>query len=323
MSTELRAVVDCGTNSTRLWLCPDPTRPPQRLEQVTRLGRGVDANGHLDDQALAATLDVVAGYAARWHEAGVSDGEVAVIATSAVRDATDRQRFFDGVQNRTGVLPVVLTGRQEALASFAGATGAVETRGPVLVVDVGGGSTELVLGSTGVIETNESRLDIAAVSTQLGTVRLTERHLHDDPPTPHQVETARHAATSILTDGLERLGIEVPVAIPPATDLVAVAGTATTLAGLTLGSDDPRALHGHQMDAATLHDLAQRLLAASSKDRLDFGPMSPGRADVIAAGALILDVVVSLVAARTVIVSVADVLDGAAASWPLASDELP
>lgn len=307
--TGVRGVVDCGTNSTRLWLRPDPARPPRRREQVTRLGRGVDANGHLDDEALADTMAVVDGYAAEWRRHGVSDREVAIVATSAVRDAADRERFFDGIAGVAGVTPVVLTGEQEAAASFVGATTALAIEGPVLVVDIGGGSTELVLGTAGRAD------DLRVVSTQLGTVRLTERHLHEDPPTEHEVETARHAAATIVADGLEEIGVALPARASVAT-VVAVAGTATTLAGMDTGSTRPQSWHGHVLDTGRLDELAASLLALPAARRDELGPLAPGRADVIAAGALILATVAHQAAAPTLTVSVADVMDGVAALWP-------
>ncbi len=297
------AVVDCGSNSTRLWLSP-AGGPPDRREEVTRLGRGVDATGHLDDDRLDHCLAVVTGYARLWRDAGVDDAEVAVIATSAVRDATDRDRFFDGIRRVAGVDARVLTGEQEAMASFRGATSALDLPGPVLMVDIGGGSTELVAGGDAGLP--------RATSQQLGTVRLTERHLASDPPTAAQVAAARHDAGGVLADGLATIGLAVPAADPAVRSVVAVAGTATTLAALDAGTDDVAGLHGHRLTAAAVHDLALDLLARTVQERLSLGPLAPGRADVIAAGGLILATLVDLVAADHVVVSVADVLDGVA-----------
>ncbi len=309
----VRAVVDCGSNSTRLWLRPDPTQPPRRRERVTRLGQGVDATGRLDDAALARTLAVVEGYAHEWAAAGVTAGEVVVIATSAVRDADDRDRYVDAVVELTGVTPVVLAGDREAAASFVGATRELAPGDPgtqVVVVDIGGGSTELVTGRPG------STDGLRATSSQLGTVRLTERCLPSDPPTPDEVADARDTATRILADGV------VPLDLDPQrpVDVIAVAGTAATLAGLDIGDGEDSEVdqvHGHVMTAATLSDLAATLAARSAAERLEVGPMDPGRADVIAAGAIILDVVVDLLDADGVTVSLHDVMDGVAALWPM------
>lgn len=310
----VRAVVDCGSNSTRLWLRPDPDEPPRHREQVTRLGQGVDATGRLDDDALERTLAVVTSYAREWRAAGVSADEVVVIATSAVRDAANRDRYVDAVVAETGVTPVVLTGDQEAAASFVGATSGrsyPDADTQVVVVDIGGGSTELVTGSPGSTEELRGR------SSQVGTVRLTERTLASDPPTPAEVAAARAAATDVLAPVLEVLDLDVrrPVAV------IAVAGTAATLAALDVGIavHDPAAMariDGHWMPAATISQLAVDLAARSAEERLELGPMDSGRADVIAAGAIILEVVVDLLDADGVTVSLRDVMDGVAALWP-------
>ncbi len=299
-----RAVVDCGSNSTRLWLAVDDGQPI-RLAQVTRLGRGVDATGQLDDERLDHCLAVVADYASRWREAGVDDAEVAVIATSAVRDARDRERFFAGIRRVAGVDARVLAGDDEAVASWTGATTSLAPEPPVLLVDIGGGSTELATGGP-------SRDVPRTTSQQLGTVRLTERFLHDDPPTVDQVAAARHEAGLVLADGLAGIGLVVPAASPPVATLVGVAGTATTLAALDRGDDDLAGLHGHRLRAEDLHDLALALLSRSTAQRHDLGPLAAGRADVIAAGALVLATLVDLVGVDEVVVSIADVLDGVA-----------
>ena len=309
----VRAVVDCGSNSTRLWLRPDPTQPPRRRERVTRLGQGVDATGRLDDAALERTLAVIEAYADEWAAAGVTAEEVVVIATSAVRDADNRNAYVDAVVELTGVTPVVLAGDQEAAVSFAGATSELAPGEPgtqVVVVDIGGGSTELVTGRPG------STDGLRATSSQLGTVRLTERCMPSDPPTPDEVADARDTAARILADGV------VPLELDPQrpVEVIAVAGTAATLAGLDIGGgedSDVERIHGHAMTAATLSDLAATLAARSADERLEVGPMDPGRADVIAAGAIILDVVVDLLDADGVTVSLQDVMDGVAALWPM------
>lgn len=305
------AVVDCGSNSTRLWLAPidGDDGDPVRLEQVTRLGRGVDRTGRLDDDRLAHCLDVVADYAARWRAAGIDDADVAVVATSAVRDAADRDRFFDGIRRVAGTEARVLSGEGEALASFTGAVGVIDPPRPALMVDIGGGSTELVVGPG-----PEASAGAAprATSRQMGTVRLTERHLLDDPPTADQVAAARREAGRELADGLARIGLTVPAASPPVAAVVAVAGTATTLAALDRGRDDLAGLHGHRLGAEALSDLTLGLLSRSADDRHELGPLAPGRADVIAAGALVLATLVDLLGVDEVVVSIADVLDGIA-----------
>ncbi|MBY5161893.1 exopolyphosphatase [Salsipaludibacter albus] len=296
------AVVDCGSNSTRLWLSPDG-RDVHRDAEITRLGRGVDATGHLDDDRLAHCLEVVARYADRWREAGVPDDRVVVIATSAVRDADDRERFFDGIREVAGVDARVLAGEQEATASFVGATSALDLARPTLMVDIGGGSTELVVDGP----------PPRPVSCQLGSVRLTERHLHADPPTAAQVAAARRDAGETLASGLAAIDVPLATASSAVADLVAVAGTATTLAALDRGTDDLDELHGHVLPAERVTELALELLGRSSQARLELGPLAPGRADVIAAGALVLATLVDLLGVERVTVSIADVLDGVAA----------
>lgn len=313
--SSVRAVVDCGSNSTRLWLRPDPRRAPRHRERVTRLGQGVDATGRLDEDALARTLAVIEGYADEWRAAGVSADEVVVIATSAVRDAANRDRYVDAVVDLTGVTPVVLSGDQEAAASFVGATSGRSPQDPetqVVVVDIGGGSTELVTGRPGSTEGLRGR------SSQVGTVRLTERSLASDPPTAAEVTAARAWAEDVLGGVLEVLQLDPgrPVAV------IAVAGTAATLAALDVGipvddADAMARIDGHWMSAATVSQLAVDLAARSAEQRLELGPMDPGRADVIAAGAIILEVVVELLGADGVTVSLRDVMDGVAELWPL------
>jgi exopolyphosphatase / guanosine-5'-triphosphate,3'-diphosphate pyrophosphatase len=174
------AAVDVGSNSVRLLVLAADGRRITREMTVTRLAAGVDRTGHLDDQALARTLDTIAGYRDLWRAHGVTD-RVRIAATSAVRDAEDRDRFFAGVRDVAGIDAEVLSGSQEAALAFAGAIGAVEVDRPAAVIDIGGGSTELIVG--------DGRGSVAGdVSLQLGCVRLTERHLRDDPPRPEEVQ---------------------------------------------------------------------------------------------------------------------------------------
>lgn len=310
--TFVRAVVDCGSNSTRLWLRPDPATAPTHRERVTRLGQGVDATARLDPAAIERTTSTIADYADEWRAAGVTASEVVVIATSAVRDAANRDTFVDAVHELAGVTPTVLGGDQEAAASFVGATSELDlldADAQVVVVDIGGGSTELVTGVPGTTR------QLRGTSTQLGTVRLTERCLHDDPPTSIQVDAARATARDILTDGLAHLDLDDTRTV----HLVGVAGTATTLAGLDLGDGEDSTferLDGHVLTASRLATLTRELVGRSAADRLAIGPMNPGRADVIAAGAIILDELIDLLGRPDVTVSMRDVMDGVAALWP-------
>ncbi len=293
------AAVDCGTNSTRLLVAEpgDPMDVLVREMRITRLGQDVDATGRLAEEALERTLATVAEYAGIWGSLGAE--RVRITATSAVRDAANADDFFTGVRERTGVEAEVLTGEQEGFTTFAGATRLLDVARPVVVLDIGGGSTELVRGS---------EVPEASTSRQLGCVRLTERALRGDPPTTAD----RMAAVAIVDAELDE--VERLVSPASASTLVAVAGTATTLAALHLGLEeyDPAEIHGASMPAPAVHELAERLLGMTVAERGALGPVAPGREDVLHAGALILDRVVVRFGFAEVIASEADVLDGLA-----------
>jgi len=293
------AAVDVGTNSVRLLVAegPAPVRVVEREMRITRLGAGVDAAGVLDDAALERTLACLDDYARRWRELGAERARIA--ATSAVRDAADRHRFFDGVRARTGVAAEVLSGDEEARTAFRGATALVEAEAPYLVLDIGGGSTEFIRG------TSEPE---AVSSRQLGCVRLRERALPGDPPGAAAVTAARSAIAAEL-DVVERLVDPVG-----ARTLIGVAGTVTTIGALHLELPAylPERIHGTRVPAAAVHALTERLLALPSAERALLGPMAPGREDVIHAGALILDEVVRRFGFDEVLVSESDILDGLA-----------
>lgn len=303
-----RAAVDSGTNSTRLLVVDDAGRDVVRRTEITRLGRGVDATGHLDSGALARTLAVIEDYAHVWRAAGVDDDHVRIAATSAVRDADNRDDYFDAILQITGVKAEVLSGDEEARLSFAGAAGAVDVAAPVVVVDIGGGSTELIVGGV------DGEV-LAAHSMQVGAVRVTERHLLDDPPTGTQVAAARAMVAEALDEAEASLGAAGgPLA--GAASLVGVAGTVTTLAAMHAGlpSPDDARVHGSAIPAATVADWTARLLAMTTAQRRDLPACPPGRADVIMAGALVLDAVMGRVGPPGVVVSTADILDGLVAS---------
>ena len=292
------AAVDVGTNSVRLLVADGPPlRSVDRRLRITRLGAGVDERGHLDDAALRRTLECLGEYTVRWRQLGAE--RVRVAATSAVRDARDRQRFFDGVREVTGVAAQVLTGEQEAEAAFLGAATVAAAPGPRLVLDIGGGSTELVLGD-GHAEASTSR--------QLGCVRLRERVLRDDPPTSHQVDRA----TQVIDDELE--AARALVDPTRAATLVGVAGTVTTLGALHLGlaGYDAERIHGTRVPVQAVERLCTELLAMPGGQRAGLGPVQAGREDVIHAGALILLRVVRLYGFDEVVVSERDSLDGLA-----------
>ncbi len=300
------AAVDCGTNSVKLLVADlDPGTDDEtvllRRGWITRLGQGVDETGEIDPEALERTLDAVAEIAdlVREHEAGA----VRFVATSAARDARNGEAFLEGVEERLGVRPEVVEGVEEARLSFAGATRPLAGRladddEPVLVVDIGGGSTELVLGSGGSVD--------QAVSLDIGSVRLTERLLRGDPPTDDEVARCVELVDDVLA------GCDVDVR--RARTLVGVAGTVTTTAAvaLDLAEYDHDALHHARLTAEQVTATTRRLLAMSVAERRELGPMHPGRADVIAAGALILDRVVRRVEAAELVVSSTDIVDGIA-----------
>ena len=303
--TEPRAAVDVGSNSVRLLVVDASGNRLVREMRITRLAKGVDATGHLDDTALARTLSAIKTFRDLWVAQGVTD-RVRIAATSAVRDAKDRDRFFHGVRRVTGIEAQVITGEEEAAFAFAGAAHAVGVAGPTAVVDIGGGSTELIIGD------DEVR---SSVSLQLGCVRLTERHLVDDPPTAAQVAQARAFVRTQLDHG-DQVFSDQQVRLADAATLVGVAGTVTTLGALHLGLEayEEERIHASRIPASALESLTAQLVGATSGERGALGPMQPGREDVIHGGALILAEVVDRYGFEEVVVSEADNLDGLVAS---------
>jgi exopolyphosphatase/guanosine-5'-triphosphate,3'-diphosphate pyrophosphatase len=263
---------------------------------ITRLGKGVDRTGRFDPAALARTLEVLAGYAETCRRLGVARRRL--VATSATRDAADRQAFLDGVRDLLGVDAEVLTGRAEAATAYRGATATLEGDLPTLVVDIGGGSTELILG--------DGRDARAMISLDIGCVRLFERHLHHDPPTAEE-------AAALRADVAAHLAGVTAVLDPAAADrVVGVAGTVTTVAAIALGLEayDPRRIHRATLDAADVAAVADKLTAMTVAERAALPVMARGREDVIAAGALLLDELVRRFGIRQVTASETDILDG-------------
>ncbi|GAA4043425.1 Ppx/GppA phosphatase family protein [Arthrobacter methylotrophus] len=309
------AAIDCGTNSIRLLIADSngvdagsPLHDVVREMRVVRLGQGVDATGELAPEALERTFAATSDYAELIRHHGA--GRVRFVATSASRDARNRDVFVDGIRDLLGVEPEVISGDEEAALSFAGASSVLPSRGkdPVLVVDLGGGSTEFVLGdSDGVI---------AAKSVDIGCVRLTERHLRNDPPTPEQIA----AAEADVDAAIDLASRTVPLG--QATAVVGVAGSITTITAHALGLNeyDPALIHGASLDLATISDAATCLLEMSREERARLPYMHPGRVDVIGAGALVWRRILQRVAElgdgsiSEAVSSEHDILDGIALS---------
>lgn len=306
----LVAAVDCGSNSTRLLVARVDGRGRQlhtitRRTVITRLGAGVDATSRLSDAAIRRVLDVLDSYRARWRTIGVD--RVAVTATSAVRDAGNADDFVAAVTRRTGATPTVLTGGQEAALTFEGATAGISDSHQV-VCDIGGGSTELIVGVDGVT---------GWTSLQLGSVRLRERHLHHDPPT-----VTEYAA--LLAD-VDRALAQQPDAFAArsATPLIAVAGTALTAAAVARRVADPDVdrVDGTVLTLAELVAVVEDLAWVPAATRLGHPPIRSGREDVIVAGAMLLARLAHRFGFERIRVRVADLLDASArraavGDWP-------
>lgn len=307
------AAIDCGTNSIRLLVADaDPVTGKlvehARRMEIVRLGQGVDRTGRLAPEALERTFAACRSYAAVIEEQGAE--KVRFVATSASRDAENRDDFVRGVVDILGVEPEVISGDQEAAFSFAGATkeltGRDDLAKPYLVVDIGGGSTEFVVGD------DEVR---AARSVDIGCVRMTERHLVRDgvvadPPPAAGIEAVRADVAAALDLAEET------VPLSSAATLVGLAGTVTTVAAIALGLEeyDSEAIHHSRVSLEQVREITARLLASTHAERAAIGAMHPGRVDVIPSGALILQAVMERTGAREVVVSEHDILDGIAFS---------
>ena len=331
------AAIDCGTNSIRLLIADIQSSSPSdqsergrgdsgrdhptalsdvtRQMRIVRLGEGVDRTGRLSAAALDRTMAALSEYAGLIADA--KPVAVRMVATSATRDAANSQEFTDRVLAILGVPPQVITGDEEAWLSFTGATR--ELAGtplaaeglcppPYLVTDIGGGSTEFVLGG---LDRVDARGQIRACSVNIGCVRLTERHLHADPPLAAQIE----ATTKDIDAALDQVAAAVPT--EKATTLVGLAGSVTTVAGIALGlrEYDSARIHHSRVSAEQVHEIAARLLAMTRAERAAIPVMHPGRVDVIGAGALILDRIMTRFGFTDVLVSEHDILDGIA--WSL------
>ncbi len=296
------AAIDCGTNAIRLLVASEDgdgsLHEHVRLMRTVRLGEGVDRTGEFAPTALARTFEAVSEYAGIISDLGV--GRVRFVATSASRDVSNRQAFIDGVRTRIGVDPEVITGAEEATLSFSGAVRGLPAdlvRPPVLVVDIGGGSTEFVLGTDG---------PQASASVDIGCVRMTERHLAGDPPTNDELEAARADIGRAVDEALTE------VRPTGAATMVGLAGSVTTVAALVLGLDryDAERLHGSVITREQVDRATRQLAAMTRAERAALPFMHPGRVDVIAGGALILQAAMTAGGFDTVVVSETDILDG-------------
>jgi exopolyphosphatase/guanosine-5'-triphosphate,3'-diphosphate pyrophosphatase len=306
------AAVDCGTNSIRLLVADvidGRLRDVHREMRIVRLGQGVDATGEFAPEALARTHSALAGYAEvmRRHDVG----DVRMVATSAARDVANREQFFAMTSEVLGaVVPgavaEVITGSEEAELSFRGAVGELDSaQAPFVVVDLGGGSTEVVLGSDEVV---------AAYSADIGCVRLTERCLQSDPPTGDEIAAARSVVRDALTEVLQAVPVD------QARTWVGVAGTMTTLAALAhnMTTYEADAIHLSRVGFDDLLPVCADLLAMTRQQRAVLGPMHEGRVDVIGSGALIVQELAAVLGERAgiseLVVSEHDILDGIALS---------
>ncbi|CAB4918108.1 unannotated protein [freshwater metagenome] len=299
------AAIDCGTNSIRLLIADiDGTnfREIYRTMEIVRLGQGVDQNKAFHPDAIARTLAAVDLFAQEISKRGAE--KIRFCATSATRDATNRNLFIDGVKERLGIEPEVISGDEEAKLSFIGATKEFSPdQAPFLVVDIGGGSTEFVYG--------HSNVEFSK-SVNIGCVRMTERNIHTDPPAQEEIENARKDIQE---------AISVAAAIVPITQaktVVAVAGTATSVAASALGLEkyDSHLIHLARVSAEQAHLVALTFQKMNAVERSKVGFLHPGRADVFAAGSLVLSEIMKATGATEFVASEADILDGIA--WSLA-----
>jgi exopolyphosphatase/guanosine-5'-triphosphate,3'-diphosphate pyrophosphatase len=298
-------VIDLGTNSSRLLVADaggDRLTEIERRTSVTRLGEGLEASGRLSDAAIARVVETVSGYRRLLDQHGAET--VVCVATSAMRDAENGHELADILRRDFTVDPRVISGDEEARLTFLGATSGRPARDATLVIDIGGGSTEYVVGKPG----NEPAPIGFHVSTRMGSVRHTERHLHADPPTAAELAALTDDVDSVLAADIPpdvRAGVE---------RAIAVAGTATSLAAVDLELDpyDPERVHGHQLPQATCERLRDRLASLPLAARREVTGLHPDRAPTIVAGATILARSLRAFGLQDAEVSEADILHGAA-----------
>ena len=298
------AAVDCGTNSIRILIADvngDELVDVHRELRIVRLGQGVDGSGRLAPEAIARTETALQDYAdlVRHHHAAAAR----MVATSATRDAANRNEFAAMVTNVLGVPPEVISGEEEAALSFMGAVHSLpDVKGRVVVADIGGGSTELIAGPA------DKSAPLQVHSMDVGCVRMTERHLRADPPGADQIA----ATVRDVRHALDRAALDVSLDEPAA--LIGVAGSVTTVAALAMELDcyDPGRIHGAAIPADAVAAVTTMLLALTHAERAALPVMHPGRIDVIGGGALILRTVMEKTGASEVVASEHDILDGIA-----------
>jgi exopolyphosphatase/guanosine-5'-triphosphate,3'-diphosphate pyrophosphatase len=292
------AGIDCGTNSTRLLVADETGRTVERLMRITRLGQGVDATGRLAEEAIARTVAVLEEYRQVLDQHGVE--RVRMTATSAARDASNRDAFFSAATTAVGATPELLGGDEEARLSFLGATSDLDADdGPFLVVDIGGGSTEFAVGSSGEPD--------GVLSTDIGCVRVTEKFLHSDPPAPEELSQAFDVVRGHLDD--------VARVIPSVAEVrrfVGLAGTVTTMAAVELGlaDYDRDRIHHFVLTRAAAEDVFRTMATESRRQRVHNPGLEEARADVIVGGAIIVTAIMRYFDFAECLVSEADILDG-------------
>ena len=299
--------IDCGTNSTRLLIAGPDGRTIDRRMIITRLGYGVDRTRRLDPAAIERTTAVLRRYREAMDGAGVE--KVRITATSAARDAENREDFFRPAEEIVGVRPELLTGEEEARLSFAGATASLDPGGgPYLVVDIGGGSTEFAVGPD---PRGDPLTPTGAVSVDVGCVRLTERFLRSDPPRPEELAQA----LSVVEDYLDDVRRDIP-GVMDAARLVGLAGTVTTIAAVEIGlaTYDRDRIHHFVLTHQAVEDVFRTLATEKRADRIFNPGLEPARADVIVAGCIILVAIMRRFGFEQCLVSEDDILDGLAHS---------
>jgi exopolyphosphatase/guanosine-5'-triphosphate,3'-diphosphate pyrophosphatase len=298
-SAPIFAAIDCGTNAIRLLIARvdgDHAADLVREMRTVRLGEGVDTTGQFSEAALERTFAAAREYAELLKNYEVK--KMRFIATSASRDVTNRDAFSSGIKTILGIEPEVISGEEEAELSYHGALSGLDIEGTVLVVDIGGGSTEFV--------TALSDGSLVSRSVNIGCVRMTERHLHSDPPTQQEITST----VSDINNQIEDIKRTVP--IKPETTFIGLAGSVTTVAAMALGLSeyDANRIHGCVVSIEQVDLVTDELLQMTHKQRANLGFMHPGRADIIGGGALVLRESMRLLGFDQVLVSEKDLLDG-------------